>query len=80
MTTAARSVVKSFTEAASAGVSSPASCASSARSTTACIASTSDRQSASTNLVFWNDATGCPKTVRSRTYARANSTAAADWA
>ncbi len=80
MTRWATSVQNSFAEAASAAVSSPASSASSARSATAWAASTSAWQAASSNLVFWNEATVLPKTVRSCTYSLANRTAAAAWA
>ncbi len=76
MTRCATSVQNSFAEAASAGVSSPASRASVARSATASAASTSAWQAASSNLVFWKWATGLPKTVRSWTYCLANRTAA----
>ncbi len=76
MTWWATSVLKSFADAASAAVSSPASRASRARSATASAASTSAWQAASSNLVFWNEATVLPKTVRSCTYCWANRTAA----
>ena len=76
MTRAAVSVQNSFTDAASAAVSSPESWASMARSTTASMASTSALQAASSNLVFWNEATGEPNAWRCVVYSRANSTAA----
>ena len=65
MTRWATSVQKSFAEAASAGVSSPASRASSARSATASAASTSAWQAASSNLVFWKLPIEVPNAVRS---------------
>ncbi len=80
MTREATSVQKSLAEAASAALSSPASWASRARSQTASAASTSAWQAASSNLVFWKEATVLPKTVRSWTYSLANRIAAAAWA
>ncbi len=77
MTRWATSVQKSLALAASAGDSSPASRASRVRSATACAASTSAWQAASSNLVFWKEATVLPKIVRSCTYSLANRTAAA---
>ena len=62
MTRPATSVQKSLALAASAAVSSPVACSSSARSTRVWAASTSVAHSARTNLVFWNAATGLPKT------------------
>ena len=72
---------KSLTFAAPAPVSSPRSCASSAASSRAWPASTSAAQAASSNFVFWNDATGVPNAFRLRTYSTVVRTActAADW-
>src|ERR1700685_188614 len=71
MTRLATSVQNSLADAASAGVSSSASCASSARSATAWAASTSALQAARSNFVFWDEATALPKTCRSWDGARA---------